>query len=81
MVCTTAACSDAHAVLPVISSKPSALSHPTLSCAMLQELYERVVILADKYNMSGVLQCCVQRLCEADAAYSLDPAAPNFVLR
>jgi len=55
--------------------------YPVVSSIQDWELYERVVILADKYNMSGVLQRCVQRLCEADAVYSLDPAAPNFVLR
>lgn len=45
------------------------------------DLWERVLLLADKYNMSGVLQRCVQRLCEPGVAYCLEPTAPNFALR
>jgi hypothetical protein len=42
---------------------------------------ERVLLLAQKYDMSGVLQRGAQHVLTAGAGLSLDPAADNYALR
>lgn len=46
-----------------------------------QELLERVLLLAHKYEMAGVLQRGAQHVLTAGAGLSLDPAADNYALR
>jgi hypothetical protein len=47
----------------------------------LQELLERCLLLADKYDMACLLQRLAGRLSEPSSAYSTDPSQPNFALR
>jgi hypothetical protein len=47
----------------------------------LQELLERCLLLADKYDMACLMQRLAGHLTAPGAAYSTDPSTPNFALR
>jgi hypothetical protein len=55
--------------------------HSRLLAPPLQELLERCLLLADKYDMACLMQRLAARLAEPSSAFSTDPSTPNFALR